>query len=226
MAKQTTQEQLNVEEALSRSETFIENNKKLIIGAIIAIILIIAGILLYKNLYKEPREVKAQAALFRGQEYFEQDMYETALNGDSISYAGFLKVADEFSGTDAANLAKAYAGLSYAHLGNYEQALKYLNDFNGKDQMVSPAILGATGDCYAHLEQYDKATAAFIKAADKADNMTLSPIYLLKAGQIYEKQAKYNDALNAYNKIKDKYFDSYQAMDIDKYIARVTELKK
>ncbi len=79
---------------------------------------------MYKNLYAEPREEKAQAALFKGQEYFEQDAFEQALNGDSIGYAGFLKVADDYSGTKAANLAKAYAGICYAQLGKYEDAVK------------------------------------------------------------------------------------------------------
>ena len=63
---------------------------------------------------------KAQAALFKGQEYFEADAFEEALNGDSIGYVGFIKIADQYSGTDAANLAKAYAGLCYAHLGKFD----------------------------------------------------------------------------------------------------------
>lgn len=61
---------------------------------------------MYKNLYAEPREEKAQAALFKGQEYFEADAFAEALNGDSIGYVGFIKIADQYSGTDAANLAK------------------------------------------------------------------------------------------------------------------------
>ena len=88
-------EALNVEEALSQSEAFLIKNKKAIIGAVVAVIIIVAGIVMYKNLYAEPREEKAQAALFKGQEYFEQDAYEQALNGDSIGYVGFLKVADD-----------------------------------------------------------------------------------------------------------------------------------
>ncbi len=180
---------------------------------------------MYKNLYKEPREQKAQAALFTGQQYFDNGIFDLALNGDSLGYKGFAGVISEFGGTEAANLAKAYAGLCEAKLGNYSQALNYLNGFSGNDLMVAPAIIGATGDCYAQLGQQDKAVAAFIKAADKADNNTLSPIYLFKAGQIYESLGKYNEALNVYTKIKDKYFSSYQAMDIDKYIARITALK-
>lgn len=135
MAEQKkTNEALNVEDALTQSEAFLIKNKKTIIGAILAIIIIIAGIVMYKNLYAEPREEKAQAALFKGQEYFEADAFAEALNGDSIGYAGFIKIADQYSGTDAANLAKAYAGLCYAHLGKFEEAVKALDSFDGDDQ--------------------------------------------------------------------------------------------
>ena len=227
MAEQKNQnEHLNVEDALTQSEAFLIKYKNAIIGGVVAVIIIVAGFIMYKNLYAEPREEKAQAALFKGQEYFEQDAFEQALNGDSIGYTGFLKVADDYSGTKAANLAKAYAGICYAQLGKYEEAVKMLDSFNGKDQMVAPAILGAAGNCYAQLGQLDKASSTLLSAADKADNNTLSPIFLIQAGEILVKQGKYDDAVNAYTKIKDKYFQSYQAMDIDKYIEQAKLMKK
>ena len=227
MAEQKNQnEHLNVEDALTQSEAFLIKYKNAIIGGVVAVIIIVAGFIMYRNLYAEPREEKAQAALFKGQEYFEQDAFEQALNGDSIGYTGFLKVADDYSGTKAANLAKAYAGICYAQLGKYEEAVKMLDSFNGKDQMVAPAILGAAGNCYAQLGQLDKAASTLLSAADKADNNTLSPIFLIQAGEILVKQGKYDDAVNAYTKIKDKYFQSYQAMDIDKYIEQAKLMKK
>ena len=227
MAEQKNQnEHLNVEDALTQSEAFLVKYKNAIIGGVVAVIIIVAGFIMYKNLYAEPREEKAQAALFKGQEYFEQDAYEQALNGDSIGYVGFLKVADEYSGTKAANLAKAYAGICYAQLGKYDEAVKMLDGFNGGDQMVAPAILGATGNCYAQLGQLDKAASTLLSAADKADNNSLSPIFLMQAGEILVKQGKYDDSINAYTKIKDKYFQSYQAMDIDKYIEQAKLMKK
>ena len=227
MAEQKNQnEHLNVEDALTQSEAFLIKYKNAIIGGVVAVIIIVAGFIMYKNLYAEPREEKAQAALFKGQEYFEQDAYEQALNGDSIGFVGLLKVADDFSGTKAANLAKAYAGICYAQLGKYEEAVKMLDSFNGKDQMVAPAILGAAGNCYAQLGQLDKAASTLMSAADKADNNTLSPIFLMQAGEILVKQGKYDDAVDAYTKIKDKYFQSYQAMDIDKYIEQAKLMKK
>lgn len=219
-------EALNVEEALTQSEAFLIKNKNAIIGAVVAVIIIVAGIVMYKNLYAEPREEKAQAALFKGQEYFEADAYEQALNGDSIGFVGFAKIADEYSGTKAGNLAKAYMGICYAHLGKYEEAVKALDSFSGKDQMVAPAMKGAIGNCYAQLGQLDKAAPMLVKAADEADNNSLSPIYLVQAGEIYVKQGKYDDAIKAYTKIKDKYFRSYQARDIDKYIEQAKLLKK
>lgn len=227
MAEQKNQnEHLNVEDALTQSEAFLIKYKNAIIGVVVALIVIITGVVMYNNLYAEPREEKAQAALFKGQEYFEQDAFEQALNGDSIAYTGFLKVADEYSGTKAANLAKAYAGICYAKLGKYEEAVKMLNDFDGDDQMVSPAMLSATGNCYAQLNQLDKAAATLLDAAKKADNNTLSPIFLMQAGEILVKQGKLDDAIQAYTQIKEKYFQSYQAMNVDKYIEQAKLMKK
>ncbi len=226
MAEQKRHEGLNVGAALTESEEFFIKHKNLIIGIVLAIILIIVGVVLYKNFYIAPREEKAQAALFKGQEYFEADAYEQALNGDSVGYVGFVKIANEYSGTKAANLAEAYMGICYAHLGKYDEAVKALDKFSGDDQMVAPAIKGAMGNCYAELGQLDKAASLLLKAADESDNNSLSPIYLLQAGEILVKQGKYDNAIDAYTKIKDKYFRSYQAMDIDKYIEQAKLLKK
>jgi len=219
-------EPLNVEDALTQSEAFIVKNRNIITAVVLAVILVIAGVLLYRNLYAAPREAKAQAAIFKAQQYFELSAFDIALDGDSIYSKGFRQVADEFSGTKTANLAQAYIGLCYQGLGKYEEAVKALDKFNGNDQMVAPAILGVAGNCYAELGQMDKASSLLIKAADKADNNTLSPIYLLQAGEIFVKQGKYDDAIQAYTKIKDKYAQSFQAMDIDKYVEQARLMKK
>ncbi len=224
--KKQTNEALNMEEALTQSEAFILKNKKTIIGAIVAVIIVVAGTVLYKQYYSVPRETKAQVALFKGQEYFENQNWELALNGDSIGYEGFAKIIDQFSGTDAANLAKAYMGICYAQLGQAEEAIKALEGFDGDDQMVAPALKGTMGNCYAQLGELDKAVSMLQAAAEEADNNALSPIYLQQAGEILIKQGKYDDAIKAFTTIKEKYFRSYQAMEIDKYIEKATLLKK
>ena len=209
---------------LNRIILFSLRNRLTVLGA--TLLVIVAGVSMYKHLYAAPREEKAQAALFKGQEYFEAGQFEQALNGDSIGYEGFAKVADEFSGTKAANLAQAYMGICYAKMGQNEQAIEALNQFDGNDQMVAPAIKGTIGNCYAQLGQLDKAAATLQEAAAQADNNTLSPIFLKQAGEILVKQGKFDEAIQAYTTIKDKYFASYTAMDIDKYIEQAKLLKK
>lgn len=217
-----THDPLNVDEALSTSEAFLLKNKNLLLGVVIALVVIVGGYLGYKHFISEPKEQKASEAIFKGEQYFGADNFEIALKGDSLGYAGFIKLADQFSGTDAGNLANAYAGLCYAQLGKYEDAIKYLDKFSGNDLLVAPAVMGALGNCYAQVGQLDKAVATLLKAAEHANSMTLSPIYLIQAGQILEKQGKNAEAVDAYKQVKNKYGNSYQAMDIDKYIERAS----
>ena len=48
----------------------------------------------------------------------------------------------------------------------------------------------------------------------------------MQAGEIFVKQGKFDDAIKAYTTIKDKYFQSYQATEIDKYIEQAKLMKK
>ena len=160
-----TNDPLNVDEALSTSEAFLIKNKNVLLGAVVALVVIVGGFLGYKHFISEPNELKASEAIFKGEQYFGADNFEVALKGDSLGYAGFVKLADEFSGTDAGNLANAYAGLCYAQLGKYEDAIKYLDKFSGDDLLVAPSVMGALGNCYAQTGQLDKAAATLLKAA-------------------------------------------------------------
>lgn len=215
---------LNVEETLNKSEAFFLKYKKAIIYGVLAVIVVIAGVIVYKQYVSAPREDKASTALAKGQEYFQQDLYEKALNGDGAGYAGFVKVASDYSSTDAGNLANLYAGLCYAGLGKWNEAAKYLEEFDTQDdQMISPAAEGALGNAYAHLNQLDKAVTHLKNAAKNADNNSLSPTFLIQAGEILESQGKAAEALELYKEIKEKYVYSMQYQTIDKYIERASK---
>ena len=217
MAKQEIKQEqvLNVEEAVSRSEAFINKNKKALVVGVVAVVVLVAAGLLTSTYVIAPREKKAAEALFMGEQYFQNGNYETAI-------VEFESVIADHKGTKAANLAKAYAGISNAKLGNYEEAISLLKAFKGNDAMIAPSVLAALGNCYAQVGNEAQAATTLVKAAQKADNNLLSPAYLIQAGQIYEKLGKKSDALKAYTLIKDKYYGSMQAMDIDKYIERAS----
>ncbi len=219
-------------ESLNIREAFFDKYKKAILIAVAAIIVVVVGVFVYLSMVKGPREEKASTLLGKGQIYFNNEMFEQALNGDGAGYVGFAKIADNYSGTDAGNLANLYAGLCYANLGKWAEAQKSLDAFSSKgDQMISPAAEAALGDAYAHLNQLDKAVEAFKKAASMADseaddkaNNSLSPSFLVKAGEILESQKKKDEALSIYQDVKKKYVNSMlvQSGEIDKYIERAS----
>lgn len=219
-------------EAQPKSEAFLTKYRKPIFIAVAAIVIVIAGFFAYKSLFAGPREEKASTALAKGQEYFNNEIFDKALNGDGQGYAGFNAIASDYSGTDAANLAHLYAGLCYANLGKWKEAQQALDAYSpSSDAMVSPAAVAALGNVYAHLNQLDKAVSNLKKAADMADskaadgaNYSLSPIFLLQAGEILENQNKKDEALSLYQDIKKKYVTSplVQSQEIDKYIERAS----
>lgn len=222
--KKNTNQGLNAEEMLSRSETFIEKNKKSIIGVVVAVVVVVVAVVLYKNYYSAPREERASDALFRGQAYFMAGDYETALNGDSVSYFGFARVIADYDGTDAANLAKAYAGISLVKTGKYEEAVSYLQDYEATDDYFAATVMAALGNCKVNLGSLEEGASLLVDAAGKADANSLSPVWLRQAGIVYEKLGRKADALKCYTEVKEKYAaNPVIANDIDKYIERVSE---
>ncbi len=216
----------NVENLNSKEAFFVKYQKPILI-AVAAIILIIAGTFLYKNFVSEPREAEASTAIAKGQEFFANQEFEKALKGEG-NYKGFVKLAADYSSTDAGNLANLYAGLCYANLNKWQDAVKYLDAFSTSDDaMISPAAIAALGNAYAHLQQLDKAVDNLKKAASMADkqaaegiNNSLSPTFLLQAAQILESQGKKAEANTLYQDIKKKYVAAPISNEIDKYIER------
>ncbi|MDR0866752.1 MAG: tetratricopeptide repeat protein [Candidatus Symbiothrix sp.] len=221
-----SQAEKNVGEILSRTDQFIDKHLKQILIVAGAIVVIVIGIIVYHQYILKPKEDKARAELFPSQNYFANQQWALALNGDSIESIGFLDIIHEYGGTQSANLAKAYAGICQFQLGNYEEALKNLKSYSGKDQLFAAQITGAIGDCEVNLGKVKEGIASFNKAAAKADNSLLSPVYLNKAAIAYESLEDYKAALDIYQTIKTKYPESMEASTIDKNIERAKALMK
>lgn len=213
-----------LENALTRTEQYIENNQKSLTIIVLAVVVIIGTFLAYTRLYIAPMEKEAQSQAFAAEQYFERDSFSLALNGDG-NYLGFLDIIDSYGPTKVANLSHYYAGISYRQLGDFEKAIEHLQRFSTKDDMVKSVALGALGDCYVELEDLKEGAGYYIKAAEVAENDFTSPIYLMKAGVVYEELGSYDKALKAYQEIKEKFPRSAEGREIEKYITRV-DLKK
>ena len=220
MAKKTTRAEENiqaVEEALSRTERFIEDHQKPILIVIGVLVVIILAFFAFQRFYLYPKERTAQEQVFMAQKYFGEDSLNLALNGDGIN-PGFLDIIDDYKWTESANLAHYYAGIIYVKQGEYQAAIDQLKKFSSDDVLVQSMAYGATGDSYMQLGKSDKAIEYYKKASDKGENELTSPAFLMKAGWAYEILGDYKKAVEVYKQIKDKYPRSQEAREIDKSI--------
>lgn len=226
--KKTLAEEKNivaVEEALSRSEQFIERNQNTIIWTVAVVVLIIAGYIGYTRFFLAPREREARAEMFMAERYFEQDNFQMALEGDG-QYLGFLDIISDFRFTRASNLARYYAGISFLRLGEFDQAIDQLNSFRARDQILGAMAYGAKADAYVELGNNQQAARYYRKAYNYKPNDFTTPVFLFKAGLLYEQMGEYSEALNLYERIRTEYPNSNEARNIERYIGRVTALNQ
>lgn len=213
-------------------QLFFEKNKKVITyggGAILAIVAIFS---FYKFYWLPGQEAEANNEMYMAQSFFEKDSFNLALNGNvpvqtangPVTMIGFRDLADNYSSTKVGNLANYYAGICLLRTGKFQEAIEYLEKFDGNDEMVAPMAIGATGDAYMELKNVDEAIKFYLKAADKSTNNFTTPMFLKKAGFAYEQKANYTEALSTYERLKSEYPKSTEARDVDKYIARVKTL--
>jgi len=212
----------NVEHVLSTSEAFIEKYQKQILYVVGGIVLVVIIILAIHNFYLKPRENEAATEMSKAQMYFGVDSFKVALDGKANEFLGFKEIVSEYGMTSSGNLASAYAGICYYKLGQYDDAINYLSQFDGKDENVSVTVTGLIGDSYVEKGDLKKALNYLEKAAD-SENEVLSPVYLKKAAVVYESLNLPEKALELYNQIKNDYPKSSEAADIDKYIARLSK---
>lgn len=212
---------IDLSQAKVTAENFWETNQKFILGGLAAIVLLVGGYAFYRFVIVEPRQKEAVEQMFQAQMQFERDSFELALNNPGGGYSGFLEIMDQYGSTPAGNTAAYYAGICYLNLGNFSEAITYLEKYSPKDELTKAMKLGAIGDAYAEQDQLDKALSHYNKAANAGENALTTPYYLLKVAQLQEKQGKLAEARKAYEQIRSEYPESEEGQDVEKYLARL-----
>ncbi len=219
MAKEIKNENAEaVVEAVSKTEQFFAKNAKTLSYICLGAVVLCAAVFCWYKFIHQPNVEEAQGQMALAEENFRAADYEPALNGDG-NVLGFVQILDEY-GTKAGKSINFYAGVCELQLGNWESAIKYLQAYNGKDEILKARATACIGDAYVGLEDYAKALGYFEKAAAVVDNMYAAG-YLLKAGKVAEKLGENEKALGFYELIKDQYPQSMEAYEIDKYIGRI-----
>ncbi|WP_299351425.1 tetratricopeptide repeat protein [uncultured Porphyromonas sp.] len=208
-----------IDEKVMQGEQFFERHGKKIIIAVVVVVLAVIAIFAYIKFIKEPNNAKASSQMFVAEDNFIMGQDSLALKGATAS-PGFEGIAKNFSGTDAANLAHAYAGICLYDMGRYQEALGELQKFSSEEKLVAPSIQRMIGDCYVQLGKLEDALKSYESAAKLADSEAISPSCLIKAGHVYEKLGKYDQAVAAYQQIKDKYYTSPEAESVEADLIR------
>lgn len=218
--------EVQIEEAISKSEKFLQENGKKLLTALCAVVIVIGGYFGYEQLVKAPKAEKAIASIYNAELSFGKGEFELALNGDQNN-AGFIEVADKYASTAVGNIANHYAGICYMKLENYNEAIVALSKFKdvkgAEASIINAQNKGIIGDAYSQLKDYNKAISYYEKAISISDNSLTSPYFLMKAAGVYKTLGNNAKALECYETIKNKYFNSIEARDIDKYIGQLTK---
>lgn len=218
MAKKLNETRTSIEElneSLSGIERKVEDNKKMIVWVVAAIVAIAVIILGYVYLIQNPNLEKAKEEIAKADADY-------TLGQDSIALNEYMAVADNYS-NDASNRAGLNAAIILFEQGKYEEAIKYLNKFDAEGVVVGPASQALLGDCYVNLEKYDDAVKAFDKAISlSGENELYTPLFILKKATVLREQGKFADEAKLLQTIKDKFpaFVSNYQVDVDKYLER------
>lgn len=214
------EQNLDINETIGKAESYVQENKKSLSVIGVGVLVIIAGYFVYTNMIVAPQEKDAEKDMFMAEQFFAQDSFKLALNGDKNKITGFLDIIDNYGSSNSANLAKYYAGICYLKTGDNENAIKYLSDYDAEDDVTGALAFGGIGDANLELGKKDEALKFYKKAMDWDKNQFTVCIYSMKAAMVYELNGDYQSAVDLYEKIKKDYPTSTEAREVDRYIAR------
>ena len=207
-----------VAEAVSKTDLFFKENRKALIVVSVAVVAIALCIIGYNYFVRTPKVAECRAQMFPAENAFRAGEYEKAFAGDG-NILGFEEIISTY-GSFADESAWLYAGICQLQRGEFESAISYLKKYEGKEPILAARAAACIGDSYVGLGDNKQALEWFVKAARKADNL-FAATYLLKAGVVCEELGDNNKALSFYKEIKEKYPQSIEGYEIDKYIARI-----
>lgn len=208
-----------IAEKVEGFEHWIEQNPKVIIGIVGALVLIVGGYFGFRY-YVDSQNSLAQSEMFQAIRYFESDSLNLAMKGDGNNL-GFEQIIEDYSLTDAGNLANFYAGAISLKQGKFQLAIFYLEDFQSSDLLVQARAYSLQGDAYMELKDYESAAKFYGKASSYKPNKYFTPGYLMKEALAYEKLNQNEKAIQAYDRIISEFWDSSEYQNARKFKARL-----
>jgi TolA-binding protein len=208
----------SVEQTLTRTEQFLENNARQVGIAVAAVVAVVLVLFAYNTYVVKPKAEEAAKEMAKAIKWFETDSMDLALNGNG-AYLGLLDIMDEYSGTPSGNSAHYYAGIAYYNQGDFKNAIDQMDQYSADDVATAAMANGVIGDAFVELGQMEDAVDFYNKAYKATNNDFTTPLFMWKAGLAYEALGENGKAVKLYERIQAEYPNSRQASGIAGVIA-------
>ncbi|MEO9886607.1 MAG: hypothetical protein ABJR05_03170 [Balneola sp.] len=224
MSKNFTKEELEHDPLLDKytqAVNFFNANRTMILSLVVTLIVVI-GVVIGYRFYAEGQEEQAQNLLASAEQSYSASDYQTALNGDeyTLSY-GFVQIADEFSGTNAGNLAAYYASVSHFKLDNYQEALAYIQEFKHPKGIMGVGSVSFNATLLKLNGSLEKAAQKYEQAANWDKNDSTTPFNLMKAANVYKELGNAEKVKSITSTIIEEYPSSPEATSSKKLLGSI-----
>ncbi len=207
---------------VAKITSFYEDNKRTLGIILVALVVVVAGTLIYARNQAANNE-KATTALGKVLEFYDTNQLQLAIDGSAErGIVGLKSIVDNYGSTDAGNLARFYLADAYFQLRKYDEALEQFDKFSGSEQLVSVSRLTGMAGCYEAKGEYEKAAEHYEKAATKYPKDVDAAGNLNHAADNYARAGKKDRALDIYKKLKKEYPTTQFGRDADRGIARLS----
>ncbi len=224
MAKKLTKEELENDPLLqsySRIRKYYEENRNTIIASGIGVILVL-GLAIGYYYYSQSQERKAQNLMGLAETYFLQGDYQSALEGSEEDFTvGFEQIINNYSGTDAGNLALYYAAVCEYNLGNTEQALSYIQKYEVPEGIMGVAPLSFNAVLQTELGDHARAAELYVQAAEWDVNESTTPYNYLEAANAFSDAGNNQQARTYAQKVVDEYPNSSEVAKAQRLLGKL-----
>lgn len=225
MSKHLSKEELQTDpliENYNKAANFFNENRTTILAILISVIVVVGALVSY-NFYAANQEQEAQQLLAIAEGYYTEGDYDKAINGDSFELTyGFLAIANDYSGTEAGNLAVYYAAVSSFKLGNIENALEYFSRYDAPKGILGVGAISFNAKLYLANGSTEKAADTFVKAANWDINDTTTPYNLYQAAEAYFEAGNFEKARELSDQIIEEYPTSSELANAQKLQGKIT----
>lgn len=202
-----------------KTRAWIEENRRLV-SYIVAIPIVLIAVLWFVENNRRQNNERATTDLAKVYQLYDQGQYKLAIDGiPQENIRGLQSIVDDYSSTEAGEMAKLYLADCYFNLNDYDNALKYFQGVDISDKLLSSSALAGEASCYEAKGNHEEAASLYEKAASKYMTALQAPEDLFNAANNYSKAGKKDKAAEMLNRLKKEFPSSSYARDIDRYRA-------